>query len=68
MSVFQIFNRKQQVIAKLTSARGELEDAIRIGAPAARYDSVVLPDAKRDRAKLIVRELEELIRELEETQ
>ena len=68
MSVFQIFNRKQQVITKLIAARGALDDAVRIGAPGARYDPVVLPEAKRDRVQGIVRDLEELIRELEEKQ
>ena len=62
MPVFQIFNRKQ-VIERLIAARGELDDAMRIGSPAARYDPQVLP---RERVLLIVRELEELIRELEE--
>ena len=66
MSIFQIFNRKQKVIEKLVSARGELDHAIRLGAPAARYDQVVLPEAKRDQVVLIVRDLEQMIRELEE--
>jgi hypothetical protein len=35
---------------------------------AGSYDSVVLPEAKHDRVQLMLRDLDELIRELEETQ
>lgn len=62
---FQIVDRKQRVIEKLTAARGELDDAVRIGASVARYDARVLPQAKRERVLVILRELDEMIRELE---
>lgn len=65
---FQIVDRKQRVIEKLTAARGELDDAVRIGAWVARYDPVVLPESKRERVLVMLRELEDVIRELEERQ
>jgi hypothetical protein len=33
---------KQQVVAKLIGARDQLEDALRLTAPCARYDPIVI--------------------------
>ena len=57
---------KKQVIAKLIAGRGELDDALQLSAPAARYDAVVLPEVKRNQVLLMVHGLEQLIREIEE--
>jgi hypothetical protein len=39
--------QKQKVLAKLASARNELEDALNLPIASARYDPVVLTDARR---------------------
>lgn len=56
---------RQKVLAKLTTARSELEDALTISAPAARYDPTVLSDTARDRVTSIINELNGLVRVLE---
>jgi len=47
--VSAILNHKQRVLENLIAARGELDDAIRIGSPVARYDPQVLSPAVRIR-------------------
>jgi len=41
--------RRSKVLAKLTNARCELEDALNLSVPAARYDPVVIPEPARNR-------------------
>ena len=60
--------RKQQVIAKLIGTRAELEDALTLSAPGARYDPPILPDATRNEIAVMVRDLERIVQALERTQ
>jgi len=58
-------NSKKQVIAKLISARGEIEDALRLSAPGARYDPIVIPSAARAEMTVLLDKLGKIIREFE---
>ena len=41
--------RRSKVLARLTNARCELEDALQLSIPAARYDPIVIPEPLRNR-------------------
>jgi hypothetical protein len=41
--------RKSKVLAKLTNARCELENALNLSIPVARYDPVVMPEPARNK-------------------
>jgi len=60
--------RKEKVLAKLATARGEIEDAVSLATPVARYDAVVLPEGIRGKLTTIVDDLNALIRHVEGTQ
>ena len=57
--------QKQKALAKLTNARNELEDALSLSVPAARYDSVVLPDARRKELSVMVDDLNRVIHQIQ---
>ncbi len=57
--------QKQKALAKLTNARNELEDALSLSVPAARYDSVVLPDARRRELSVMVDDLNRVIHQIQ---
>ncbi len=59
-------DRKQKVLTKLVNARNELEDASNLSTPAARYDPVVLADARRRELSVMVDDLNHVIRQLED--
>lgn len=59
---------RQKVLAKLTTARCELEDALNLSTPAARYDPTVLSDTARHKVTSIIDELNGLVRVLEGVQ
>ena len=56
---------REKVIAKLTSARYELDDALKLATPAARYDAEVLSPAMRNRLVSIIDALNRLLHNLE---
>ncbi len=56
---------RQKLLAKLTTARCELEDALSVSTPAARYDPTVLSEATRKRITSMIDELNGLLRGLE---
>ncbi|MFY9561415.1 MAG: hypothetical protein WAQ52_14375 [Terriglobales bacterium] len=58
---------KQEVVAKLIGARDELEDALRLTAPGARYDPIVFPQAMRNEVSVMRDDLDRMIQALEWT-
>ena len=56
---------KQRVLAKLRNACNELEDALSLSVPAARYDPVVIPEGVRKELSVMVDDLNRLLRHLE---
>jgi hypothetical protein len=62
------YEQRQRVLAKLTNARNELEDALNMSAVTARYDPVVLPDANRKDLAMMVDGLERMVRQIEGSQ
>jgi hypothetical protein len=60
--------RRTKVLAKLTNARCELEDALNLSIPAARYDPVVIPEPARNRLSAMVDELNDVVRQIEGSQ
>jgi hypothetical protein len=60
--------RKSKVLAKLTNARCELEDALNLSIPAARYDPVVIPEPARNRLSAMVDDLNGVLRQIEGSQ
>jgi len=56
---------KKQVIAKLIVARNEIEDAVRLSLPAARYDPLLMPHAARNELSVLRDDLDRIIRALE---
>ena len=60
--------QRQKVLAKLTNARNELEDALSLSISPARYDPVVLADARRTELSVMVEDLNRVIEQLQATQ
>jgi hypothetical protein len=60
--------RRTKVLAKLTNARCELEDALNLSIPFARYDPVVIPEPARNRLSAIIDELKGVLRHIEGSQ
>jgi hypothetical protein len=60
--------RRSKVLAKLTNARCELEDALNLSIPAARYDPVVIPEPAQNRLYAMVDELNDVLRQIEGSQ
>jgi hypothetical protein len=56
---------KKKVIAKLIVARDEMEDALQLSVPAARYDPVLIPQAARNELSVLRDDLDRIIRKLE---
>jgi hypothetical protein len=56
---------KKHVIAKLIVARDEMEDALRLSVPGARYDPVLIPQAARNELSVLRDDLDRIIRKLE---
>jgi hypothetical protein len=56
------------VLAKLTTARCELEDALSISTQVARYDAVVLPESTRIKLASMINDLNGMVRQLEGSQ
>ena len=59
---------RSKVLAKLTHARCEIEDALNLSTPAARYDPVVIPEATRKKLSAVIDELDGVLRQIEGAQ
>lgn len=60
--------RRSKVLAKLTNGRCELEDALNLSIPVARYDPVVIPETARNRLSAIIDDLKGILRQIEGSQ
>ena len=60
--------RRSKVLAKLTNARCELEDALNLSIPVARYDPVVIPERERNKLSAVLVELSAVVRLIEGSQ
>jgi len=59
---------KSKILAKLTNARCELEDALNLSIPVARYDPVVIPEPTRNRLSAMIDDLNGVLRQIEGSQ
>jgi hypothetical protein len=59
---------RSKVLAKLTNARCELEDALNLSIPVARYDPVVIPEPTHNRLSAMIEELKGVVRQIEGSQ
>jgi hypothetical protein len=59
---------KQRVLAKLRNACNELEDALNLSVPGARYDPVVIPQGMRNELSVMIDDLNRILSDLEATQ
>ncbi|MGD1082249.1 MAG: hypothetical protein ABR881_28355 [Candidatus Sulfotelmatobacter sp.] len=55
---------RSKVVARLTNARSELEDALKLSIPAARYDPVVIPEPARNRLSAMIDDLTGVLRQI----
>ena len=60
--------RRSKVLAKLTNAGGELEDALNLSIPTARYDPVVIPEPTRNRLSGMIDDINAVLRQIEGSQ
>ncbi len=60
--------RRSKVLAKLTNARCELEDALHLSIPAARYDPIVIPEPTRNKLSAMIDDLNGVLRQIEGSQ
>ena len=60
--------RRSKVLAKLTNARCELEDALNLSIPVARYDPVVISERARNKLSAMLDELAAVLRQIEGSQ
>ena len=58
---------RQRVVAKLINACHDLEEALTLSVPGARYDPVVIPQALRNELSVLTDDLARIIRQLEES-
>jgi hypothetical protein len=66
--LMQRHERRSKVLAKLTNARCELEDALKLSIPVARYDLVVMPEPLRSKLSSMIDNLNSVLREIEGSQ
>jgi hypothetical protein len=59
---------RSKVLAKLTNARCEIEDALNLSIPAARYDPAVMPESTRNKLSAMIDELNGVLRQIEGSQ
>jgi hypothetical protein len=57
--------RRSKVFAKLTNARCELEDALKLSTPVARYDPVLMPEPLRETLSTMIDDLNGVVRQIE---
>ena len=60
--------RRSKVLAKLTNARCEIEDALKLSITVARYDPVVMPEPIRKRLIAMIDDLKSVLTEIEGSQ
>lgn len=60
--------RRSKVLAKLNNARCELEDALNLSIPVARYDPVVIPERTRNKLSAMLDELSAVLHQIEGSQ
>jgi hypothetical protein len=60
--------RRSKVLAKLTKARCELEEALNLSIPAARHDPVVIPEPLRNKLSAMIDDLKGVLRQIEGSQ
>jgi hypothetical protein len=60
--------RRSKVLAKLTNARCELEDALSLSIPAARYDPIIIPEPLRNKLSAMIDDLKGVLRQIEGSQ
>jgi hypothetical protein len=60
--------RRSKVLAKLTNARCEIEDALKLSITVARYDPVVMPEPIRKRLTAMIDDLNGVLTEIEGSQ
>ena len=56
---------KQRVLAKLGTARNELEDAMNLSVPALGDNPVIIPEARRKELSAMLDDLDRIVRQLE---
>ena len=61
-------DQKQRVLSKLRNACKELEEALNISVPAARYDPVVISSGVRNELSVMVDDLKTIVRDIEGSQ
>jgi hypothetical protein len=59
---------RSKVLAKLTNARNELEDALNLSRPVARYDPVVIPERAHNKLSALLDELSAVVNQIEGSQ
>jgi hypothetical protein len=60
-----LHERGSKGLAKLTNARCELEDALNLSIPTARYDAVVIPEPLRNKLSAMIDDLKGVLGEIE---
>jgi len=56
---------RSKVLAKLTNARCEIEDALNLSTATARYDPVVIAEPTRNKLTAIIDDLSAVLRQIE---
>ncbi|MGC2450228.1 MAG: hypothetical protein WA477_21440 [Candidatus Sulfotelmatobacter sp.] len=64
----QRYERRAKVLAKLTNARCELEDALKLSIPVARYDSILMPEPMQHKLLKMIDDLNGVLTEIEGSQ
>ncbi len=57
-----------KILAKLTNARGEIEDALNLSTPTSRFDPVVIPESTRNKLSAMIDELNGVLRRIDGSQ
>lgn len=57
--------RRSKVLAKLTNARCEVEDALKLSIPVARDDSVLMPEPTRNKFSAMIDDLNAVLLQIE---
>jgi hypothetical protein len=60
--------RRSKVLAKLTNARCELEDALKLSIPVARYDPVLMPEPLQLKLSDMIDDLNGVLAKIEGSQ
>jgi hypothetical protein len=66
--LMQRHEHRSKVLATLTNARCELEDALKHSIPVARYDPVLMPEPLHNKLSAMMNDLDSVLREIEGSQ